>query len=75
MLEIRFAPLKCEMLLLETINSKPSFVLGGGQFDEVDRFGYFGSCISPGVSRSDEVYSRMQRLCRDLLIEACVMSA
>lgn len=45
---MRFASSKCQSLLRELIGSETNLVLTQEQLDELDRFNYLSSCISPG---------------------------
>lgn len=57
---MRFEPSNCQMFSQDCISIKPSFLFAVDQLDEVGRYGYFGSCISPIVHASDEVCSGVQ---------------
>lgn len=62
MFGIRFASANCKMLLLNWIVSKSTRVLDGKQVGEVDKFGYSGSCISPGDPTPDELCLRIPEI-------------
>ncbi|VDP95639.1 unnamed protein product [Echinostoma caproni] len=61
MFGMRFAPLKCKMLLHDWVGSAPSLTLTGEVMEEVDKFCYQDSYISPGGCIIDEVSSSIQK--------------
>lgn len=60
MFGVRFAP-KCKMVFQDWSGSTAVRVIGGEQLDEVNRFRYFSSRISPSGGISDEVSSSKQK--------------
>lgn len=56
-----FAYSTCNMLLQDWIGSMPKRGLPGEQLDEIEKFSYLSSCISPSGRLSEEASSRMQK--------------
>lgn len=57
---LRFVPYRCKMFLQDWIHPRSDLVLAEEESAELDRFGYLGGCITPGVGnlmRSFLVYT------------------
>lgn len=61
MFQMCFAPSKCTLLLQNPKGSNPNLVLANEKLDELDRFSYLSSYLSPSGRMSDEATSRMQK--------------
>lgn len=58
-MQMRFSSCACKELLQDCSESKPNLALARGHLDEIDKFSYLGSCISPAGHKSDEVFLRI----------------
>ncbi|VDP88907.1 unnamed protein product [Echinostoma caproni] len=63
MFGMSFAPSKCKTLLQDWVGPAPSLTLIVEVVEEVDKFCYLGSYISPGGRITDEVSASIQKAC------------
>ena len=61
MFRVRFALLKCKVVLQNWVGVTPNLSIKGQFIEPVDKFTYLGSCITPNGSIVEELSSRIQK--------------
>ena len=61
MFRMRFAPLKCKLMLQDWVDMTRNLSIKRQFIERVNKFTYLGSCITPDGSIAEELSSRIQK--------------